>query len=179
MEWRPSGWGQRLTRSAHWLLRLEGEYVEIRMGGKHYRQHVDDDALVRIIPGLFWARVELQTEDHHTVSVDGLPNRQASQLSAAVQQVLFTCTTRGRKALFEDILAQIYCWLAEADALTDRASADRRWITHEQQQALLAERPALLLQPSELQQLFLNDAVHQVGRVCGAEWAARGVPVVL
>ncbi|WP_312785847.1 UvrD-helicase domain-containing protein [Stenotrophomonas indicatrix] len=161
MEWRPSGWGQRLTRSAHWLLRLEGEYVEIRMGGKHYRQHVDDVARVRVIPGLFWARVELQTEDNQTVSVDGLPNRQASQLSAAVQQVLFTCTTRGRKALFADILAQILCWLAEADALTDRGSADRRWITHEQQQALLAERPALPLQPSELQQLFLDDAVHE------------------
>ncbi|AWH25715.1 UvrD-helicase domain-containing protein [Stenotrophomonas sp. YAU14D1_LEIMI4_1] len=160
MEWRPSGWGQRVTRSPDWRLRLDGEQVELSIGSAQYRQHVDCDARVRIIPGLFWARVELQRDDGETLSVDGLPNRQASQLSAAVQQIWLTCTTRGRKALFADILAQIQGWLAEADALTDRGSAGRRWITHEQQQALLAERPALPLQPSALQRLFLDEDVH-------------------
>ncbi|AWH29561.1 MULTISPECIES: UvrD-helicase domain-containing protein [Stenotrophomonas] len=160
MEWRPSGWGQRVTRSPDWRLRLDGEQVELSIGSALYQHHVDGDARVRIIPGLFWARIELQRDDGETLSVDGLPNRQASQLSAAVQQVLLACTTRGRKALFQDILTQIQGWLAEADALTDRGSAGRRWITHEQQQALLAERPALPLQPSALKRLFLDEDVH-------------------
>jgi len=141
MEWRPSGWGQRVTRSPDWRLRLDGEHVELLIEGRQYRQHIDDDQRVRILPGLFWARVALQSEDGETLSVDGLPNGQASRLAAAVQQVLFARTTRGRKALFEDILEQIQSWLAEADALTDRGTAGRRWITHEQQHILLAERP--------------------------------------
>ncbi|MGX9080689.1 hypothetical protein ACWTQY_33085, partial [Klebsiella pneumoniae] len=51
--------------------------------------------------------------------------------------------------------------LAEADAPIDRSSTGRRWITHEQQQALLAGRPALPLPPRELEQLFLDEVVHQ------------------
>ncbi len=160
MEWRPSGWGQRVTRSPDWRLRLEGEHVALLIEGRQYRQHLDGDQRVRVLPGLFWARVALQTTDGDTLSVDGLPNREASRLSAAVQQVLFVRTTHGRKALFADILAQIQAWLAEADALTDRSSAGRRWITHEQQQTLLAERPALPLSPAELERLFLDEDVH-------------------
>jgi len=160
MEWRPSGWGQRVTRSPDWRLRLDGEHVELLIEGRQYRQHVDDDQRVRVLPGLFWARVALQSEDGETLSVDGLPNGQASRLAGAVQQVLFARTTRGRKALFEDILEQIQSWLAEADALTDRGTAGRRWITHEQQHILLAERPTLPLSPAELERLFLDEDVH-------------------
>lgn len=160
MEWRPSGWGQRVTRSPDWRLRLDGEHVELLIGGRQYLQRVDHDQRVRVLPGVFWAKVALQTEDGQTLSVDGLPNRQASRLSAAVQNVLFARTTRGRKALFEEILEQIQSWLSAADALTDRGHASRRWITHEQQQALLAERPALPLSPDELERLFLDANVH-------------------
>ncbi|WP_256843386.1 UvrD-helicase domain-containing protein, partial [Pseudomonas aeruginosa] len=49
---------------------------------------------------------------------------------------------------------------AEADALTDRGTTGRRWITYEQQQALLAERPSLPLTSAELEQLFLDEEVH-------------------
>lgn len=160
MEWRPSGWGQRVTRSPDWRLRLDGEHVELLIGGQQYSQRVDHNQRVRVLPGVLWAKVALQTEDGQTLSVDGLPNRQASHLSAAVQNVLFARTTRGRKALFEEILEQIQSWLSAADALTDRGHASRRWITHEQQQALLAERPALPLSPDELERLFLDANVH-------------------
>lgn len=160
MEWRPSGWGQRVTRSPDWRLRLDGEHVELLIGGRQYSQRVDHNQRVRVLPGVLWAKVALQTEDGQTLSVDGLPNRQASHLSTAVQNVLFARTTRGRKALFEEILEQIQSWLSAADAMTDRGHASRRWITHEQQQALLAERPALPLSPDELERLFLDANVH-------------------
>ncbi|MBW8773581.1 MAG: UvrD-helicase domain-containing protein [Stenotrophomonas sp.] len=160
MEWRPSIWGQRVTRSPHWWLRLEGESIELNVADQQYRQRVDDDHSVQVIPGLFWSRVELQMEGAPRLSVDGLANAQASRLAAALQQVRFARTTRGRKALFDTILEQIQAWLSAADALTDRGSAGRRWITHEQQQTLLAERSSLPLQPPELEQLFLDENVH-------------------
>jgi DNA helicase-4 len=162
MEWRPSGWGRRVTRSPHWWLRLDGEHVELNISGQQYRQRVDDDHRVQVIAGLFWSRVELQTGNAAGLSVDGLPNRQASRLAAALQQMRFARTTRGRRALFDTILKQIQSWLSAADDLIDRGNAGRCWITHEQQQALLAERSALPLQPPELEQLFLDEDVHEV-----------------
>lgn len=160
MEWRPSGWGQRVTRSPDWQLRLDGEQVALLIDGRQYRQHVANEHSVRVVRGVLWSRVELTTEHGEALSVDGLPNSQGSRLAAAVQHVLFGRSRRGRKALFERVLAQIQAWLAEADALTDRGTTGRRWITHEQQQALLADRPALPLPPAELEQLFLDEEVH-------------------
>lgn len=161
MEWCPSGWGRRVTRSPHWSLRLDGEDVELSVSGQQYQLRVDDDQRVQIHPGIFWSRVELQTGDAAGLCVDGLPNGQASRLAAALQHLLFARTTRGRKALFDTVLEQIQAWLSDADALIDRGNAGRRWITHEQQQALLAERSALPLQPPELEQLFRDEDVHE------------------
>lgn len=160
MEWRPSIWGQRVTRSPHWWLRLEGECIDLDIAGQRHRLRVDDDHSVQVIPGFFWSRVELQTEGAARLSVDGLANAQASRLAAALQQVRFARSTRGRKALFDTILERIQAWLSAADALIDRGSTGRRWITHEQQQALLAERSSLPLQSPELEQLFLDESVH-------------------
>ncbi|WP_329859980.1 UvrD-helicase domain-containing protein [Stenotrophomonas sp. SMYL89] len=160
MEWCPSGWGRRVTRSPHWSLRLDGGYVELSVSGQQYRLRVDDDQRVQIHPGIFWSRVELQTGKAAGLSVDGLPNGQASRLAAALQDVLFARTTRGRKALFDSVLQQIQSWLGAADDLIDRGNAGRRWITHEQQQTLLAKRSALPLQPPELERLFLDENVH-------------------
>ncbi len=160
MEWRPSGWGQRVTRSPDWQLRLDGEQVALLIDGRQYRQHVANEHSVRVVRGVLWSRVELTTERGEALSVDGLPNSQGSRLAAAVQHVLFARSRRGRNALFEHVLAQIQAWLAEADALTDRGTTGRRWITYEQQQALLAERPSLPLTSAELEQLFLDEEVH-------------------
>ncbi|MGM1040619.1 UvrD-helicase domain-containing protein [Stenotrophomonas sepilia] len=160
MEWRPSGWGQRVTRSPDWQLRLDGEQVALLIDGRQYRQHVANEHSVRVVRGVLWSRVELTTERGEALSVDGLPNSQGSGLAAAVQHVLFARSRRGRNALFEHVLAQIQAWLAEADALTDRGTTGRRWITYEQQQALLAERPSLPLTSAELEQLFLDEEVH-------------------
>ncbi|HDS1391151.1 UvrD-helicase domain-containing protein [Stenotrophomonas maltophilia] len=161
MEWCPSGWGRRLTRSPHWSLRLDGEYVELSVSGQQYRLRVDDDQQVQVHRGVFWSRVELQTGDAAGLCVDGLPNGPASRLAGALQHLLFARTTRGRKALFDKTLEQIQSWLGDADALIDRGSAGRRWITHEQQQALLAKRSDLPLQPPELEQLFRDEDVHE------------------
>ncbi|WP_329889482.1 UvrD-helicase domain-containing protein [Stenotrophomonas sepilia] len=160
MEWRPSVWGQRVTRSPDWQLRLDGEQLALLIDGRQYHQHVANEHSVRVVRGVLWSRVELTTEHGEALSVDGLPNSQGSGLAAAVQHVLFARSRRGRKALFEHVLAQIQAWLAEADALTDRGTTGRRWITYEQQQALLAERPSLPLTSAELEQLFLDEEVH-------------------
>ncbi|WP_414495386.1 UvrD-helicase domain-containing protein [Stenotrophomonas maltophilia] len=161
MEWRPSGWGRHVTRSPDWCLRLDGEYVELSIFGRPYRQRVDDDHRVQVIPGILWSRVQVLTGNAGVLSVDGLPNRQASRLAAALRQMLSAHTARGRKALFDATLEQIQAWLSDADALIDRSNAGRRWITHAQQQALLAERTCVRLQAAELDALFLDEDVHE------------------
>lgn len=63
MEWRPSGWGLRVTRSPHWRLRLDGEHIELLIEGRQYRQHVADDERVQVITGLFWAKIDREAPE--------------------------------------------------------------------------------------------------------------------
>ncbi|WP_251275111.1 hypothetical protein, partial [Enterobacter hormaechei] len=77
-----------MTRSPHWSLRLDGEYVELSVSGQQYRLRVDDDQQVQVHRGVFWSRVELQTGDAAELCVDGLPNGPASRLAGALQHLL-------------------------------------------------------------------------------------------
>jgi DNA helicase-4 len=103
---------------------------------QQYRLRVDDDQQRAGPSRVFWSRVELQTGDGEALSVDGLPNGQRPGLR--LPQHCFARTTRGRKALFEHDSGADPGVAERRDALIDRGSAGRRWITHEQQQALLA-----------------------------------------
>lgn len=97
MEWRPSRWGQRVTRSPDWQLRLDGEQVALLIDGRQYRQHVANEHSVRVVRGVLWSRVELTTERGEALSVDGLPNSRGSRLAAAVQHVLFARSGGGAR----------------------------------------------------------------------------------
>lgn len=159
-DWRPSTWGRILTRSPHWWLRLDGDHVEISLNGQRHRAFVDDAQRVQVIPGILWSRIEVETESGPWLAADGLPNSSGSSLTATIEELLFQRRKRERKALFDSILFSIHTWLKAARLLISKGKADRRWITHEQQQALLSSRPTLPLAGQELESLFLDKDVH-------------------
>ncbi|HDS1666606.1 UvrD-helicase domain-containing protein [Stenotrophomonas maltophilia] len=159
-DWRPSTWGRILTRSPHWWLRLDGDHVEISLNGQRHRAFIDDTQRVQVIPGTLWSRVEVEMESGPWLTADGLPNKNGSSLTANIEELLFQRRKRERKALFDSILSSIQTWLKAARLLIAKGKADRRWITHEQQQALLSSRPTLPLAGQELESLFLDKDVH-------------------
>ncbi|MGV7196895.1 UvrD-helicase domain-containing protein [Xanthomonas axonopodis] len=159
-DWRPSGWGRFLTRSAHWWLHLDGDHADISVGGKRHRTFVDDKHRIQVVPGVLWSRVEVELDGGPWLTGDGLPNAQGALLSSAIEEMLFERRKRERKALFDSALGLIRPWLGSARSLINEGKLERRWITHEQQQSVLEERPELPLPSAELEPLFLDEEVH-------------------
>ncbi len=160
IDWRPSGWGRLLTRSPHWWLRLDGDHVELSIDGQRHREFLTDAHRVQVMPGVLWSRVAVERDAGPWLSVDGLPNAHGVQLASAIDVVLHERRRRERKALFDTVLGQILTWLGAARALIDAGDRGRRWITHEEQAALLDARPVLPVAAPDLEPLFLDAEIH-------------------
>ncbi|MCW0462945.1 UvrD-helicase domain-containing protein [Xanthomonas sacchari] len=159
-DWRPSALGRLLTRSSHWWFQLDGEHAEISINGNRYRAFLDEARRIQVVPGVLWSRVEVDLDGGPWLALDGLPNAQGADLSTTIKALLFERHQRERKALFDAIVELINSWLRSARALISEGDAGRRWITHEQQQSMLAQRPDLPLESSKLEQLYVDEDVH-------------------
>ncbi len=170
MEWRPSRWGQRVTRSPDWQLRLDGEQVALLIDGRQYRQHVANEHSVRVVRGVLWSRVELTTERGEALSVDG-PNSQGSRLAAAVQHVLSRAPGGGARHCLSAFWRRSSGWPRQMRLPTEpppvaagsRTNSSRRcWPT-----------AALPLPPAKLEQLFLDGAARRPARARPPHRAGR------
>ncbi|GAB7531535.1 hypothetical protein PS3A_39470 [Pseudomonas sp. 3A(2025)] len=161
-QWSPTLWGRRLTRSAQWQLRLVDETLELTSHDKTQTIAIDESAPPFINKGLFWSDVTLAG-----ITVGGLPNAMAGQLQKAVADIVLTQRRRKKVETFNALYALVRHWLtAIADGLA-MAAREHRWITHEQQQALLDSRPELPLQDKAVWPLFKHENVQ-------AHWQANG-----
>ncbi|WMJ68716.1 UvrD-helicase domain-containing protein [Stenotrophomonas sp. 24(2023)] len=166
-DWHPSAWGRRLTRSPRWTLRREGAHLQLhRDDGPPQPVALDDERCLRRVPGLFWSRLDILLAHGQRVVLDGLPNGQA----AALERTIEALHAQHRQPRLDRLLQDIRTWLDAAHALIDRGAAGRRWITHEQQQALLQQRAALPVQEAALQVLS-GDDLHDWQQDWPALWA--------
>jgi len=150
-EWAPSDWGQRLTRSPHWRLRLEDEQLLLTIDGHPY--HAPLSAL-QVHPRLPWARLTLHREGLAPLTLGGLSPAAARVLASALADRRGAQHQRDHVALFQQAYAAIQRWLAQVQAATDLADDESLWFTHEQQQALLQARPDLPLDEDALWAVF-------------------------
>jgi DNA helicase-4 len=159
MEWRPSGWGQRVTRSPDWQLRLDGEQLALLIDGRQYRLQVANEHSVQVVRGVLWSRVELTTEHGEALSVDGLPNSQGSRLAAAVQHMLLRAPGVGARHCLSAFWRR-----SRRGWPTRRAYRPRHHRTpldHPRTAAGVAGRPPRPAPAAaELEQLFLDEEVH-------------------
>lgn len=160
-DWCPSRWGRLLTRSPHWWIRLEGEQVELGIGERRYQASLKSEQQIQVTPGIIWSRVEMMAKGGLQRLGDGLPNADGALLTSAISKLVAERRKRERTALFNATLALISAWVRAAHDLVDQGEADRRWISHDQQQEVLASRPELAVAGTELKKLFLDQKIHQ------------------
>ncbi|BFL66380.1 MULTISPECIES: hypothetical protein [Roseomonas] len=60
-EWAPSFWGQLITRSQKWRLRLVEESVELVVNGKVHHAQISNHSPLRMHRGVFWADLTLRS----------------------------------------------------------------------------------------------------------------------
>ena len=150
-EWAPSDWGQRLTRSPQWRLRLEDDGLVLTVDG--HRHYAPLEAL-QVHPRLPWARLTLQRDGHAPLILGGLSVASARLLASALEARNGEQRQRDHLALFQQSHTAIQQWLAQVQAATDLADEESLWLTHEQQQALLQARPTLPLDEDALWTVF-------------------------
>lgn len=163
LEWTPSRLGRLLTRSANWRLLVESDRLVVAVGGEQY--HIAPETLpsFEIKSRMLWS--ELVWPAGTGVRFGGLSNLRAPALHRALNDLL----KRSRCQRFDSYYAKLSRWLAEADHALATADQKHRWLTYENQQALLGSKPSLELSVAALKELLdtpevrahLNDGYAQ------------------
>lgn len=159
-QWKPSRWGRAFTRSEPWVLQLEGECLQLHTARatQHFMPGADSEVHIR--PGLLWSSLRLQPDHGPALELQGLPNRPARQLQRAIETLLQHREARDRVPTFQRALEAMRAWNGEAEDLLTHRVAERRWIAHDDLQALLARRPVLRPRGTALRTLFLDPESH-------------------
>ncbi|NIJ72276.1 DNA helicase-4 [Xanthomonas sp. F4] len=142
-EWAPSWWGQHLTGSSDWRLRLEGLELALTLSGRVHRVNVEEETTYRVQAGSLWTDITFHPGQGQEVKADGLPNAQGEALSQALNVALTEKRLRDDVAFLQGEQRTIDHWL-DLKAEQERSCTEqRRWFTHEQQEAVLAARPTV------------------------------------
>ncbi|MBD8644208.1 UvrD-helicase domain-containing protein [Stenotrophomonas sp. CFBP 13724] len=152
--WTPSRLALALPRAAAWELHLDGEDVVIHLGDAVHRLTLGFDARLTVKRGLLWASVVMQRREGPTITLDGLSHADAGTLSRALDTAEQAQEQRERGPAFLHILDLMRQWNGDAEELLTERRAQRRWIGHDDQQALLDARPPMGLSSTELHALF-------------------------
>lgn len=129
--WGPSAWGKRFTRSGDWQLSLDGNELTVSLADSILRARIDALESPTVRTGPFWSVVDLQLGDRLVV-LQGIPNRSARGLAAAIQTTLARRMGAANvRASFDETAADVAAWAA---ALFDAARAHlatKGWLTRE------------------------------------------------
>jgi DNA helicase-4 len=157
--WFPSALGRLISRSPRWILRLDGECLDLRMDGSAHRAPIGSNSSFRLRRGLLWSTITLHPDGPDSIRASGLPNGEARRLETALAAVLAEQEKQRRRGAFDEASGRLNAWLGELTRLLEAARDGRRWITHEQQQAVLSRRPDLPGGESGLRELFHDPVV--------------------
>lgn len=153
-EWRASAWGRLLTKSDPWRLSVEGDRLFLRLGEKDVEMQPDNLSSIDINRGVLWTNITLF--EGQKIRIDGLPNAKQQALKNEVGRLLLI--TRRRK--FDECHSTIRGWLDNVAQTVIAANSENHWLTHEMQQALLANKPMLSIDDNALTKLFQTPEVQ-------------------
>jgi DNA helicase IV len=163
-EWGPTSWGSNLTLSPDWRVRLEGETLVVSVNGKErLRQQIGEKSPIKIRLGTFWADLTFPPNPRLTFALDGLPNAEVKGLEQAIADVISAREAKRadtRRQTFNSAYALIDEWFEDLVAHMLAAQNNRRWVSIQQQQRLLGQRPKLNVSIDTLWELFRDPDVQ-------------------
>lgn len=144
--WTPSVWGRRFTRSSEWRLSLQGLELILSVDGRDHILNVEDEAAYRLQAGTFWTDFTARPTGGPEIRVDGLPNRQGTELARAIELALVDKRLREDAEFVAREHRAVLGWLRQARAQEKDAQSAHRWFTHDLQADLTAKRPSVHLE---------------------------------
>ena len=156
--WLPSPIGLRLGRRPAWSLHLDDAHLTAISGDVQHSVPLAAPERLQLRRWWFWFSLELRGEDGQPFCLYGLSPAHARQIQQLIHQAQADVQRQQRRQQRQQLLQAISGWVNAADTLCDDAVRQRRWISHEQQQALLQQRTGIALGPATA--LFAPDAAQ-------------------
>jgi len=174
--WLPTALGLRLSRSPAWSLHLDDAHFTAITADAQYSVPLAAADRLQLRHGWWWSALHLHSEDGRRVTLRGLSRASAQQIQQRLDALLADAQLHQRRQQRQHLLDAMDGWISAADALCDHALQQRQWISHEQQQALLLQRPAIdltaataLFAPAALQ-ADDQSALAAPHSACMADW---------
>jgi len=167
-QWGPTAPGKFFTRTADWSFGLSGDIYHLRVDATTLQGNVVELEQFRVLSGMFWATLAISLPGRAAISLDGLPNADATELVSAVEQAVRKARLEGLLRNFTQALRPVLNWASGVRAACKAQLAARGWLTHEfkEDQSSLKPRElaAILSEPEvvrhlEAQGQELKDAV--------------------
>ena len=132
--WGPSVWGKRFTRSGDWQLSLDDNGLAVSVAESVLNVRIDALGPPTVRSGPLWSVVDLELGGR-LVTLQGIPNRSARALAAAVESRLAqhaeTVRVAQARASFDQLAAAVKAWAALLFDAGQAQLATRGWITKE------------------------------------------------
>lgn len=142
-EWAPSFWGRKLTRSPNWRLSLDDLELSLRLDGRIHAIHVQNEMAYRVNSGVLWTDITFYPGQELETKVDGLPNVNGAALTQALKAALAEHRVRREVTFLQVEYQLIDQWIKHKTDTEQSAIQERRWLTAEIQQAVIAARPLI------------------------------------
>ena len=142
-EWAPSFWGRKLTRSPNWRLSLDDLELSLRLDGRIHAIHVQNEMAYRVNSGVLWTDITFYPGQELETKVDGLSNVNGAALTQALKAALAEHRVRREVTFLQVEYQLIDQWIKHKTDTEQSAIQERRWLTAEMQQAVIAARPLI------------------------------------
>lgn len=130
-QWGPSPLGKFFTRTPDWKLRLFTESYELVVNGKVYQAKLVDLERLQIIAGTFWATLNIPLAVGGSISLDGIPNARADELS---REIILSARKIRVTELIKNIdgaLQPVLRWVGSMRGACKAQLNSKGWLTQE------------------------------------------------
>lgn len=129
--WKPTGPGKFFTRTADWGLTLSANKFLLQVGDNMREGSVLEIEQFQVSPGTFWATVNAEFSGGHSVSLDGIPNAPAKEMSLAVAHAQRRARVARLLSEFDGAIEPVVEWANKARGACKGQLASKGWLTQE------------------------------------------------
>lgn len=155
--WKPSGPGKFFTRAGDWGLTLAAEKFLLQVGDNKIEGNILEFENFQVSPGALWATISAQFSGGQRVSLDGIPNAAAKEMSQTVGQALRHARVTLLLSNFGNQVQPVVQWVSKARGASKAQLVSRGWLTQEFKASLNGGKPnglaTLLDEPEVLRHL--------------------------
>lgn len=139
--WGPTSLGTVLTRTPNWTFSLGDERFQLLIGDSHRTGNIEMLDGLKVKPGIFWSTVIFPATIGHNLSLDGIPNATASEMSQTVAKAVRQIKVSQLLEHFASAIQPVIQWASKLRTATKLQLQLKGWLTSEFKREYGASKP--------------------------------------